>query len=273
MHTISVALRGRLQAARDRPAGYGLADWVKWVFTWGGGNDSRRRCGMHRTIIWACLFGLIVTATACGDAAQEPDERADLWFESFADGDVEAFRDSLAVDAVFAGPNGESFPIFGDYPRLRLEGDGVDDFDGDGATSYADRYQAALALSEVTHLSIEWDCVTVTDDQAECTVTTTNVFVEAGGGPPYAHVWRLTFEDGKVAVLGLAGPVDPTSAEQAANIEQAERREYAAWVEDRYPDRYDALFHGPCCSSLMVRLPDPIAQHVELMTEYLESTG
>jgi hypothetical protein len=223
---------------------------------------------MHRTIVWACLLGLIITATACGDAAQEPDERADLWFQSFADGDVEAYRDSLAVDAVFAGPNGESFPIFGDYPRL-----GVDDFDGDGATSYADIHQAALALSEVTPLSIEWDCVTVTEDQAECTVTVTNVFVEVGGGPPYVNVWRLTFEDGKVAVLGLAGPVDPTSDEQARKVDQSEMREYAAWVEDRYPDRYDALFHGPCCSSPIVRLPNPIAQHVVLMTEYLESTG
>ena len=226
---------------------------------------------MHRTIVWACLFGLMITATACGDAAQEPDERADLWFQSFADGDVEAFRDSLAVDAVFAGPDGESFPIFRDYPTL--EGWGEDDFDGDGATSYADRFQAALALSEVTPLSIEWDCVTVTEDQAECTVTDMNAFVEVGGGPPYVNVWRLTFEDGKVAVLGLAGPIDPTSDEQAHNVERSEMRGYAAWVEDRYPDRYDALFHGPCCSSLIVRLPDSIAQHVELMTEYLESTG
>ena len=227
---------------------------------------------MHRTIVWACLFGLMITATACGDAAQEPDERADLWFQSFADGDVEAFRDSLAVDAVFAGPNGESFPIFGDYPRLEglLE---VEDFDGDGATSYADRFQAALALSEVNPRSIEWDCVTVTEDQAECTVTTMSAFVEAGGGPPYVNVVRLTFEDGKVAVLGEAGPVDPTSDEQAGNVERSEMREYAAWVEDRYPDRYGTLFHGPCCSSPIVRLPDPIAQHIELMTEYLESTG
>ena len=193
-------------------------------------------------------------------------------FQSFADGDVEAFRDSLAVDAVFAGPNGESLPIFGDYPRL--EGLlGVDDFDGDGATSYADRIQAALALSEATHLSIEWDCATVTEDQAECPVTTMSAFVEVGGGPPYVNVWRLTFEDGKVAVLGEAGPVDPTSDEQAYKVEQSEMREYAAWVEDRYPDRYDALFHGPCCSSPIVRLPGQIAQHVELMTEYLESIG
>ena len=227
---------------------------------------------MHRTIVWVCLFGLMITATACGDAAQEADERADLWFQSFADGDVEAYRDSLAVDAVFAGPNGESSPIFGHYPRL--EGFlGVEDFDGDGATSYADWIQAALALSEATHLSIEWDCVTVIEDQAECTVTTMSGFVEAGGGPPYVNVWRLTFEDGKIAVLGLAGPVDPTSSEKADNVKQSEMRKYAAWVEDRYPDRYDALFHGPCCSSPIVRLPDPIAQHVELMTEYLDSTG
>lgn len=223
---------------------------------------------MHRTIVWACLFGLMVTATACGDAAQEPDERADLWFQSFADGDVEAYRDSLAVDAVFAGPNGESSPIFGGYPRL-----GVDDFDGDGATSDADWIQAALALSEATHLSIEWDCVTVIEDQAECTVTTVNAFVEVGGGPPYVNVWRLTFEDGKIAVLGQAGPIDPTSDEEAGNVERSEKRKYAAWVEDRYPDRYDDLFHGPCCSSPIVQLPAPIAQHVELMTEYLESTG
>ncbi|MCJ7781023.1 MAG: hypothetical protein MUQ27_09370, partial [Acidimicrobiia bacterium] len=172
---------------------------------------------MHRTIVWACLFGLMITATACGDAAQEPDERADLWFQSFADGDVEAFRDSLAVDAVFAGPNGESFPIFGDYPTV--EGWwGVDDFDGDGATSYADRFQAALALSEVMLLNSELNCVTVTEDQAECTLTSTNAFVEAVGGPLYVNVVRLTFEDGKVAVLGTAGPVDPTSDEQARNV-------------------------------------------------------
>ena len=218
---------------------------------------------MYRRVVWLCLVGMALVATSCGEAADEPNEFADLWIQSFADGDVETYRESFADDAVFAGPEGESFPVFED--RLF----GVDDFDGDGAGSYADGHQAALALATVTNLSWEWDCTTVTQDQAECTITSVNAFVNAGGGPPIVQVLRLTFEDGKIAILGKAEPVDPVATETL----RSEMRQYASWVQDRYPDRYDTMFHGPCCSSLMIELPDSIAQHVELMKEYFETTG
>jgi hypothetical protein len=263
-------------------AGYSLANHREWVFNgYRGndsagrgyrGNDSAGRCGMHRRAVWACLIGIAFAATACGGAAQEPDGLADRWLQSFADGDFETYRGSLAADAVFAGPNGESFPLFGDYPRLSNLW-GVEDFDGDGSVSYADRHQAAIALFEVTHPSWEWECTTVMQDQAECTVTAVDAFVEAGGGPPYEYVYRLTFEDGKIVVLGEAGPVDPVAAEQANEIQASGMRAYAGWVRDRYPDRYDTMFNGPCCSSLMIGLPDSTAQHVELMTEYFAATS
>jgi hypothetical protein len=50
-------------------------------------------------------------------------------------------------------------------------------------------------------------------------------------------------------------------------------RAYAGWVRERYPGRYDAMFNGPCCSSPIIELPDGIAHHVELMTEYFAATG
>jgi hypothetical protein len=207
---------------------------------------------------------MALVATSCGEAADGPDELADLWFQSFADGDVETYRESFADDAVFAGPDGEFFLVFEDHPWL-----GVDDFDGDGAVSFADGQQAALALAAVTNLSWEWDCTTLTQDQAECTITAVNAFVNAVGGPPIVEVLRLTFEDGKIVTLVKTEPVDPVAIE----ILRSEMRQYASWVRDRYPDRYDTMFHGPCCSSLMIELPDSIAQHVELMKEYFETTG
>jgi hypothetical protein len=83
------------------------------------------------------------------------------------------------------------------------------------------------------------------------------------------QVLRLTFEDGKIVILVKAEPVDPVATETL----RSEMRQYASWVQDRYPDRYDTMFHGPCCSSLMIEVPDSIAQHVELMKEYFETTG
>jgi hypothetical protein len=214
--------------------------------------------------VWLCLVGMALVATSCGEAADGPDELADLWFQSFADGDVETYRESFADDAVFSGSEGEFFPVFEDHPWL-----GADDFDGDGAVSFADGQQAALALATVTNLSWEWDCTTVTQDQAECTITAVSAFVNAGGGPPIVEVLRLTFEDGKIAILVKTEPVDPVATETL----WSEMRQYASWVRDRYPDRYDTMFHGPCCSSMMIELPDSIAQHIELMKEYFETAG
>jgi hypothetical protein len=223
---------------------------------------------MYRMVVWTCLVGLAFAVAGCGGAAEEPDEFADIWFQSFADGDVEAYRGSLAADAVFAGPDGESFLLLGDYPKLPGE-----DFDGDGATSYADQLQAEIALVGVTPLSLEWECTTVMQDQAECTTTAVDAFVDAAGGPPFVNVWRLTFEDGKIVILGEAGPVDPVAAEQAYEMQASGMRAYAGWVRDRYPDRYDTMFNGPCCSSPIIELPDSTAQHVELMTEYFAATS
>jgi hypothetical protein len=110
-------------------------------------------------------------------------------------------------------------------------------------------------------------------DQAECTVTFIDAFVDAAGGPPFVDVHRLTFEDGKIVVLGEAGPVDPVAAEQAYEMRASGMRAYAGWVRDRYPDRYDTMFSEPCCSSPIIGLPDSIAQHVELMTEYFTATS
>ena len=121
--------------------------------------------------------------TGCGGAAQEPDEFADIWFQSFADGDYEAYRGSLATDAVLTDQLGDSYLFFDDHPWLSGFW-GVEDFDGDGSVSFADRYQARIALVGVDPLSVEWGCATVTQDQAECTVTT----VDAAGGPPIVNV-------------------------------------------------------------------------------------
>jgi hypothetical protein len=219
---------------------------------------------MYRRVVWLCLVGMAFVATSCNGSADGPDEVADLWIQSFADGDVETYRESFADDAVFAGPEGDFFPVFEDHPWLW-----VDDFDGDGAESFADHHQATLALYAVTNLSWEWDCTTVTQDQAECTITAVNAFVNAGGGPPIVEVLQLTFEDDNIAIFRKGEPVDPVAIETL----RSEMRQYASWVQDRYPDRYDTMFHGPCCSSLMIELPDSIAQHIELINEYFETTG
>jgi hypothetical protein len=226
---------------------------------------------MHRTVVWACLIVLAFAVTGCAGTTQELDEIADIWLQSFADGDYEAYRGSLAADAVFTDPLGDSYLFFDDHPWVSGYW-GVKDFDGDGSVSFADLYQARIALVGVDPLSVEWECVAMTQDQAECTVTTVDAFVGAAGGPPIATVWRLTFEGDEIVVLGLVGPVDPVAAEEANEVRASGIRAYARWVEDRYPDRYDTMFNGPCCSSLMIGLPDSAAQHVELMTEYFAAT-
>jgi len=242
----------------------GLANRLGWVSNWYWENDSDERCGMYQRVVWLCLLGMVFVATSCGEATDGPDEFADLWFQSFAEGDVETYRETFADDAVFVGPEGESFLVFEDHPWL-----GVDDFDGDGAVSFSDHQQATLALASVTNLSWEWDCTTVTQDQAECTITAINAFVDAGGGPPIVEVLRLTVEDGKIAILVKAEPVDSAATETL----RSEMRHYASWVQDQYPNRYDTMFHGPCCSSPMIELPDSIAQHIELIKEYFETIG
>jgi hypothetical protein len=40
---------------------------------------------------------------------------------------------------------------------------------------------------------------------------------------------------------------------------------YEEWAELTYPDRYEEMFHAPCCDYDTIKSPSAVALHKELM--------
>jgi hypothetical protein len=186
--------------------------------------------------------------------------------EASAIGDNEAWRDLHDAKTSINFPGGESIELFGPSEWV------LDDFDGDGITSFADDLQARQALHGPSGQSMSWECTATSDTETECRVTAIDAFMERGGSGPIVSISRFATLDGLVTGETFLEPPDPAAIDAANQAWFQEIVKYEQWLNQTHPGDYESAFHGPCCDSPMVMLPSGIAVHANLMPEYLEAT-
>ena len=222
------------------------------VATCGGGNDEVQPTAEEDQ----------VQQTFDDERVLPPDELANLFFQAVADGDNETWRNMYSDEAVIVFQDGSTLAVFGDAEWV------VDDYDGDGVTSQADQLQVNNVLHEPAGQTMDWECSTIAVNEAQCIVTVTDAFIEAGGGDPIVNRSSLTFEEGRIISEIEPQPLDPAAADTSFEAMFTTTTAYERWVSDTYPEQYPAMFHEPCCDYSMILLPDSVARHTELMPEY-----
>lgn len=203
------------------------------------------------------------TSMAPTVAALQPHELADRLFTAYAGLDPAAWRVLFAPDAgVFDA----------------MDWDSVEDFDGDGVTTFADWQQFKIAMHGAVGFDLEWECESVSADEAQCAVAGTDAFYElAGTAPPPVELVQQ-FDAGLWVAEKSLPPTDPEEwDDQKAEAEGGRDEEltrYEDWVAETYPDRYSAVFDGPGGEELVdwVTLPSAIPIHEELLAEYLDQS-
>lgn len=210
------------------------------------------------------LLGVVCLSTvvACGAAEPMPHDIADDLFRAVSDGDNVTWRALHDADAMVAFPDGATFALFGASRFV------VDDFDGDGVAAPADDFQFRQAMHDPADQQMTWQCFTLSETVAECSVTATDAFIRAGGADPMTSQVRLTIEDGLVTLEEFLEPEDPAGIAATHAAHSQTMSEYQEWVRTTYPEEFGALFNGPCCSAPMVGLPEAVTRHADLMDEF-----
>lgn len=231
--------------------------------------SATRLAGLGLVLFLAagCTSGNDNTGTASSEPSARVQDIVESSIQARVAGDVEAWQQTFSDDARFVSTDGTSL-------RLDEEASWIsDDFDGDGVISYGDSFQFQVALAGPTGLRVEWECVTVSDDEAECTSTETDALAEAAGVPMATWADILTVENGQI--VEVRNQTDPAASSSQETDVRRTSRAYEYWVWKTYPDRYATMFHGPCCRGYpwkWVLLPTALPDHEELIPEYIEST-
>lgn len=218
-------------------------------------------------LVAGCTSGNDNTETASSEPSARVQDIVESSIQASVAGDVEAWQQTFSDDARFVSTDGTSMQLDEEASWTS------DDFDGDGIISYADVLQFWVAMAGPTGLRVEWECVTVSDDEAECTGTETHALAEAAEVPMATWAETLTVEDGQI--VEVQDQTDPAASISQETDGRRTLRAYEYWVWKTYPDRYDTMFHGPCCrgySWKWVLLPEVLPDHEELIPEYIEST-
>ncbi|MDJ0960880.1 MAG: hypothetical protein QNJ88_09485 [Acidimicrobiia bacterium] len=157
-----------------------------------------------------------------------------------------------------------------DSPMLAEPGWVPDDFDGDGLKTVADVVQHRAALGPAANRRGSGTCEVIAGTEegtrVHCSYSLTDRFYEAAGYAEVSEITAYTVLDGKVTDIET---VEGNSDAFAERME--ELFEYEQWVQETQSDRYDSVFHNPCCEGNFVRLPDTIPIHEELMSEYFDT--
>ncbi|MDJ0498221.1 MAG: hypothetical protein QNJ89_10345 [Acidimicrobiia bacterium] len=204
-----------------------------------------------------------------------PDVLAGQLFAANAGSDPAAWRALQAPDS----------PVF-----EPLSWDWLDDFDGDGVTTYADFMQFEIALHGAMGFRFEWECEADSADTARCVVSHSDVFhalaaVDWGDGaypPPFTLL--ETFADGLWTgeeCVDCADTSVRSLLDLAGSMRSQELVKYEAWVLENRPDRHPLVFDRPGTQGLIgssndldwVVLPSAIPVHEELLLEYLAFVG
>lgn len=208
------------------------------------------------------LLTLLIVAGCGADGAKGPSDLADELLQAMADSDNSRWRKLMADDAVVVYPDGGERRVFGPSPYID------DDFDGDGVLAWADNVQFTNAMHGVTQQSMEWECEEVAPERAECRVSTTDGFIQHGGGPPMVMDFTYTFAEGK-CVKDESAIADEATFMQSVAAWDAGLAAYQRWVSETHPESHDALFTGPCCEAMLRMSEDAVGFHGDLLPEFL----
>jgi len=214
------------------------------------------------------VFVLLVFVLAVGSCAvgQDPVAIAEQQLQAGREGDWAEWRSLFDPDAVHVGFDGESRGRF--EPREWVE----EDFDGDGVKSVVDWIGFNLAFASVNGGEVTWDCTEIADDQAECTITETDRFLEQTGLGTDPYSLRYTIADGLISRTEVLPGADGIDTGESTFEEMIS---YERWVFDTYPDRWAELFRRTdgCCSWNVQPVDDNLAIHEELLEEYFQFIG
>lgn len=218
-----------------------------------------------RTTILA--IALLLCAAGCGGISSPVDVANRQW-DAYGTGDFEALADLLADNGRYLF-EGEVVQGFWDEMSGDATGYGFlefADFDGDGVTTFADMIQAQSVYVSGYLADIDYECVEVDDDSAECTGSEVPRY--EGAGLPFGY--RFTVSDGKIVEMDqyLSGGPDFEAA-FAAHLEFV--TDYTNWLASSSDGRGASLYAGGAAFPGMER--DQVELNRELMDEYLTSLG
>ena len=190
---------------------------------------------------------------------------ANRYFEAVRDGDGAAWRSLFSLQATTVQSDGDRGGLFADEDWVD------DDFDADGRSSEADFLQFLYAFRAATGHQLEWDCVEVATNQAECTFVVMDVFSRLAELEAKEERIRLTEAGGLIVTMEELTPVGTFTDEDISGWVGAALA-YEQWVSDAHPEDYADLFDGPCCSWDVKLIPDNVAVHEELVAAYVETS-
>lgn len=129
---------------------------------------------------------------------------ANRYFEAVRDGDGAAWRSLFSLQATTVQSDGDRGGLFADEDWVD------DDFDADGRSSEADFLQFLYAFRAATGHQLEWDCVEVATNQAECTFVVMDVFSRLAELEAKEERIRLTEAGGLIVTMEELTPSAPS---------------------------------------------------------------
>ncbi|MBT8193256.1 MAG: hypothetical protein KJP22_07630 [Acidimicrobiia bacterium] len=104
----------------------------------------------------------------------------------------------------------------------------------------------------------------------------TDVFYDAAGIVAPTVVQRFTVVDDLITEKGGVDVADRAAADAAFRAWVEQFGTFEEWVDSSYPDRFDRLFTGPCCSALpetLILVPDTVEELETLLAEWSSGLG
>ena len=190
---------------------------------------------------------------------------ADAFFAAFSAGDADGWLSLMADDAVVVDGD-ESIGLFDALPADL----GFPDWNGDDVAAVVDIILQQSTFAVITGNTVEASCLPDGPEVA-CTVAETDVFYDAAGIVAPTIVQRFTVLDARIAEIGGVEVADPAAADEAFGAWLAQFGVFEEWVDTTYPDRFEVLFTGPCCSGLPETLnliPETVDELELLLAEW-----
>ena len=181
-----------------------------------------------------------------------------------------AWEDFFSPTAEYAIEGG----AIGLYEPLPPGAVAIGDWDGDGTSTIADIITQQVAWGAATQATADVTCEPAGSEILCTAAGQSDIFFERAGVAGFGFTQRFTVADGRIVRFADA-VVEPDGAFQDAIAAWTEQTTaYEQWVHDTYPDEYERLFTGPCCSgnpNTFITEPDTIDRHTALLDEWAAS--
>jgi len=169
---------------------------------------------------------------------------AQAFFDSFSSGDADGWVSLMADDALVVDGD-EAIGLFDPLPPDLS----FPDWNDDGQVAVLDIILQQSVFAVITRNAVDTTCVPDGPEVA-CTVNETDVFYDAAGIVAPTVVQRFTVLNERIIEIGGVDVPDRTAADAAFGAWLEQFGNFEEWVDSTHPDRFDALFTGPCCAGL-----------------------